>query len=244
MGEPVSRTDLRHVFEFYRAMGLDEVPLRGGAEVKKEKTKTQIQKKREKEKQKLSAGEKAAALEKLYHDELDGCSGCKLSAKRTNIVFGEGDPSARLMFIGEAPGAEEDKQGRPFVGRAGQLLTNLIIKLGLKREDVFIANIVKCRPEGNRDPEEDEVSACLPFLKKQIGIIAPEAIIALGRVSAQTLLGTEVQISKLRGRFASFEGIPFMPTYHPSYLLRNPRDKILTWQDALQVLELLGLKAP
>ena len=244
MGEPVSRTDLRHVFEFYRAMGLDEVPLGAGVELKKEKTKTQTNTQKKQEKRKMSAGEKAAALEKLYHEALEGCTGCKLSAGRTNIVFGEGNPSARIMFIGEAPGAEEDKQGRPFVGRAGQLLTNLIIKLGMKREDVFIANIVKCRPEGNRDPEEDEVSACLPFLKKQIGIIAPEAIIALGRVSAQTLLCTEVQISKLRGRFANFEGIPFMPTYHPSYLLRNPKDKILTWQDALQVLELLGLKAP
>ena len=233
MGEPVSKVDIKHVFEFYRAIGILEVPLKAGAEIK-----------RPSKKQELSAGEKGAALEKLFREEIEGCTGCKLSAGRTNIVFGEGNPSARLMFIGEAPGGEEDKLGRPFVGRAGQLLTNLIIKLGLKREDVFIANIAKCRPEGNRDPEEDEISACIPFLKKQIEIISPEAIMALGRVSAQTLLGTTVQISRLRGTFSSFEGIPVMPTFHPSYLLRNPGDKKLTWEDALQVLLLLGMKAP
>ncbi len=239
MGEPVSRVDLKHVFEFYRAMGIEEFPYAAGCEVNK-KTKAGAKQ----EKPCAGKDQKAAALEKLFHEEIEGCAGCKLSAKRTNIVFGEGNPSARLMFIGEAPGREEDKQGRPFVGDAGKLLTSLIEKMGLAREDVFIANIVKCRPEMNRDPEEDEVSACLPFLKKQIGIISPEVIVALGRVPAQTLLETEVQISKLRGKFASFEGIPLMPTFHPAYLLRNRKDKALTWQDALQVLELLGMKAP
>ncbi len=238
MGEPVSKVDLKHVFEFYRALGLDEFPFTAGPRVENGEMK-KISKK-----QNLAGQEKKAALEKFFHEKIEGCTGCKLSAKRTNIVFGEGNPGARLMFIGEAPGREEDKQGRPFVGRAGQLLTNLILKLGLKREDVFIANIVKCRPEDNRDPEEDEISSCLPFLKKQIELISPEAIISLGRVSAQTLLQTTVQISRLRGKFSSFEGIPLMPTFHPSYLLRNPRDKILTWEDALQVLDLLGLKAP
>ncbi len=237
MGEQVNRVDLKHVFEFYRAMGIEEFPYDAGSVVTE---------KNQAKQKKSSAGkaQKASALEKLFHEELEGCTGCKLSAKRTNIVFGEGNPSARLMFIGEAPGREEDKQGRPFVGDAGKLLTSLIEKMGLTREDVFIANIVKCRPEMNRDPEEDEISACLPFLKKQIGIIRPEVIMALGRVSAQTLLETDVQISKLRGRFASFEGIPLMPTFHPAYLLRNRKDKALTWQDALQVLELLGMKAP
>ena len=244
MGEPVSRTDLRHVFEFYKALGLDEVPLNAGGATEENGMNKKSKKDKQDKNKKLSAAEKAAALEKFFKEEIDGCTGCKLSGGRANIVFGEGDPSARLMFIGEAPGAEEDKQGRPFVGRAGKLLTSLIEKLGLKRDEVFIANIIKCRPEANRDPEEDEVSACLPYLKKQIEIIQPGAIIALGRVSAQTLLQTMVQISKLRGNFSSFEGIPLMPTFHPSYLLRNPKDKKLTWEDALQVLDLLGIKAP
>ncbi len=232
----MKKEDLRRVLEFYRAIGVESVPCEPKAlPGKKAKTRRAAAGKGRPEKQK--------ALSALFNDKIAGCTGCKLSAGRQNIVFGEGDPAARLMFIGEAPGREEDLQGRPFVGDAGKLLTSLIEKMGFKREDVFIANIVKCRPEGNRDPEEDEVGACLPFLKRQIEIIAPEAIMALGRVASQTLLGTTVQISKLRGNFHSYEGIPLMPTFHPAYLLRNRKDKALTWQDARQVLKLLGMES-
>jgi DNA polymerase len=144
------------------------------------------------------------------------------------------------MFIGEAPGREEDIQGRPFVGDAGKLLTNLILKMGLRRDDVYIGNIIKCRPPQNRDPEEDEVLTCMPFIERQIEIISPRVIVALGRISAQTLIGTKIPISKMRGRFFEFKGIPLMPTFHPAYLLRNPKDKWLVWEDAQKVIEKLG----
>lgn len=172
-------------------------------------------------------------------EEIGDCKRCKLSKQRKNIVFGEGSPEASLMFIGEAPGSEEDIQGRPFVGEAGQLLTRLIQKMGFKREEVYIANIVKCRPSSNRDPEEDEIEACSPFLIKQIEIISPSIIVSLGRISAWTLLKTKISITKLRGRFYEYEGIPLMPTFHPAYLLRNPKDKWLVWSDMQQVLERL-----
>lgn len=172
-------------------------------------------------------------------EEIGDCKRCKLSKERKNIVFGEGSPEASLMFIGEAPGSEEDIQGRPFVGEAGQLLTRLILKMGFKREEVYIANIVKCRPPSNRDPEEDEIEACFPFLIKQIEIISPSIIVSLGRISAWTLLKTKISITKLRGRFYEYEGIPLMPTFHPAYLLRNPKDKWLVWSDMQQVLERL-----
>lgn len=172
-------------------------------------------------------------------EEIGDCKRCKLSKERKNIVFGEGSPEASLMFIGEAPGSEEDIQGRPFVGEAGQLLTRLILKMGFKREEVYIANIVKCRPPSNRDPEEDEIEACFPFLIKQIKIISPSIIVSLGRVSAWTLLKTKISITKLRGRFYEYDGIPLMPTFHPAYLLRNPKDKWLVWSDMQQVLERL-----
>lgn len=172
-------------------------------------------------------------------EEIGDCKRCKLSKQRKNIVFGEGSPEASLMFIGEAPGSEEDIQGRPFVGEAGQLLTRLIQKMGFKREEVYIANIVKCRPPSNRDPEEDEIEACFPFLIKQVEIISPSIIVSLGRISAWTLLKTKISITKLRGRFYEYEGIPLMPTFHPAYLLRNPKDKWLVWSDMQQVLERL-----
>jgi DNA polymerase len=143
------------------------------------------------------------------------------------------------MFIGEGPGREEDLQARPFVGEAGTVLTSLIVKMGLRREDVYIANIVKCRPPMNRDPEEDEMIACKPFVQEQVRIINPKVIIALGRISAQNLLNTKTPISKLRGGFYEYDGIPVMPTFHPAYLLRNPKDKWLTWGDAQKVLEKL-----
>ncbi|MBI5196163.1 MAG: uracil-DNA glycosylase [Nitrospirae bacterium] len=182
--------------------------------------------------------DKDSAL-KTLREEIGDCKRCKLSSGRTNIVFGEGNPESELMFIGEGPGREEDLQARPFVGEAGTVLTNLIVKMGLRREDVYIANIVKCRPPMNRDPEEDEINSCMPFVQEQASIINPKVIIALGRISAQNLLNTKTPISKLRGRFYEYDGIPVMPTFHPAYLLRNPKDKWLTWGDAQKVMEKL-----
>jgi uracil-DNA glycosylase family 4 len=173
-------------------------------------------------------------------EEMGDCQRCKLGRGRTNLVFGEGSPQARLMFVGEAPGAEEDLQGRPFVGPAGQLLNNLLNKLGLRREDVYIANVVKSRPPGNRDPEPDEVAACLPFLIKQIESIRPAVIVTLGAVATNHLLKTNAPITKLRGNWQKFQNIKVMPTFHPSYLLRSPRERHKTWDDMQQVMEYLA----
>ena len=166
------------------------------------------------------------------------CRLCKLCAGRTNLVFGVGNPQAKLMFVGEGPGRDEDLQGEPFVGRAGQLLTDIITKgMGLRREDVYIANVVKCRPPENRNPEPDEVAACEPFLKKQIDLIGPEIIVGLGKFAVQTLLQSKVPISRLRGNWHSYHGIKLMPTFHPAYLLRNPADKKLVWDDIKKVIK-------
>jgi DNA polymerase len=181
---------------------------------------------------------------KEVNKNIAACQECPLAQTRTNVVPGEGDPRADLMFIGEAPGGDEDKQGRPFVGRAGQLLTKIIESVGLKREDVFIGNILKCRPPGNRNPLPGEISACNPFLLKQIDIIKPKVICALGKFAAQTLLGTETPISRLRGKFYDYHGTKLMPTYHPAYLLRNPRGKSDVWEDMKKIAAELGLKIP
>ncbi|MDP9129123.1 MAG: uracil-DNA glycosylase [Candidatus Binatota bacterium] len=166
------------------------------------------------------------------------CQRCKLCSGRTHIVFGVGNPHAKLMFVGEGPGRDEDLKGEPFVGRAGQLLTDIITKgMGLKREDVYICNVVKCRPPENRNPEPDEVAACEPFLKKQIDIIRPQIIVGLGKFAVQTLLNSKMPISKLRGTWASYHGIKLMPTFHPAYLLRNPADKKLVWEDIKKVIQ-------
>jgi DNA polymerase len=159
------------------------------------------------------------------------CQRCKLCRSRTNIVFGTGDPQARLMFIGEGPGLEEDRAGEPFVGAAGQLLNRIIEAIALRRQDVYIANVVKCRPPGNRLPEPDEIAACLPFLRRQIAAIRPLFICTLGSCAAQTLLNTSQAVSRLRGRFFDFEGIRLLPTFHPAYLLRNPEKKREVWED-------------
>ncbi len=170
-------------------------------------------------------------------EELGDCTRCKLSKNRKNIVFGEGDPEAALVFVGEGPGFEEDQQGRPFVGAAGQLLTDIIVKgMKLKREDVYICNIVKCRPPNNRNPEPDEIETCGPFLVKQLEAIKPKVIIALGNVAAKALLKTSEGITSLRGNWKTYQGIPLMPTFHPAYLLRNPKDKTLVWKDIQQVM--------
>jgi uracil-DNA glycosylase family 4 len=161
------------------------------------------------------------ALLAALREEIGDCTLCKLCEKRKNIVYGVGDPRARLMFVGEGPGADEDAQGEPFVGRAGQKLNDMIRAIGLTREQVYIANVVKCRPPQNRDPEPDEVATCSPFLFRQIEIIRPRVIVALGSPAAKTLLGTKAGITSLRGRFGSFRGIPVMPTFHPAFLLRK-----------------------
>jgi len=174
--------------------------------------------------------------------ELGDCRRCPLWRTRNHIVFGEGNPRAKIMFIGEAPGAMEDRTGRPFVGKAGGLLTDIIEKgMGMKRSDVYIANILKCRPPGNRDPLPSEVEKCIGFLHEQINVVRPDIIIALGRVATQNLLETSTPISKLRGRFHDFMGIKLMPTYHPSYLLQNPSKKRDVWEDIKKVLKEMGL---
>jgi len=175
---------------------------------------------------------------------IERCQKCGLSQTRTRVVPGEGDPNAQLMFIGEAPGRDEDAQGRPFVGRAGQLLTKIIESIGLKRKDVFIANILKCRPPGNRNPLPTEVVKCSPYLLEQIKFIKPKVICALGKSAAQTLLNTEMAISRLRGEFHDYHGIKLMPTYHPAYLLRNSSGKKDVWEDMKKIAEELKIKIP
>ncbi|MBI4966166.1 MAG: uracil-DNA glycosylase [Desulfomonile tiedjei] len=177
--------------------------------------------------------------------DLGDCVRCPLHKGRRNIVFGEGNPRARLMFIGEGPGADEDRQGRPFVGRAGQLLTRMIAAMGLERSQVYIANVVKCRPPDNRDPAGIEIRTCFPFLEAQIAAISPDVIVTLGRIAACTLLETNESISGLRGRFFDRKGIPLMPTYHPSFLLRQEPDRRCkgeAWADLQKVMELLCLR--
>jgi len=169
-------------------------------------------------------------LEKIRAD-LGDCRRCKLAVTRKHIVFGEGSSHARLVFVGEGPGYEEDQRGKPFVGAAGQLLTRIIEAIKLTREQVYICNIIKCRPPGNRNPQPDEIQACFPFLKRQLEAIRPQFICALGKVAAQTLLGSQQSISALRGRFHDYQGMRVLPTYHPAYLLRNPAGKRDVWQD-------------
>lgn len=164
--------------------------------------------------------------------EVTGCKACSLHQTRTQTVFGVGDPDADWMLIGEAPGAEEDRLGDPFVGQAGKLLDNMLASIGLnRRENVYIANVLKCRPPGNRNPEPDEVAKCTPFLLRQIGLIRPKLILAMGRFAAQTLLATDASIASLRGRMHRYQGVPLIVTYHPAYLLRNLPDKAKAWED-------------
>lgn len=247
--------DLKTMLEFYQAMGLERIPVelrepacekpsppgsRGKSGVASKSSGT-ARRKRHSGAETLRPSEKSVLLKGL-RDGIGECVRCKLSAQRKNIVFGDGNPEARLMFVGEGPGREEDIQGLPFVGDAGMLLTKLIEKMGLDRKDVYIANIVKCRPPGNRDPEEDEVAICRQFIEAQIEIIKPEVIMTLGRIALQTLLqNPKLKISASRGKFLDYHGIPVMPTFHPAYLLRNPRDKWLTWADAQKVMEMLHI---
>ena len=183
----------------------------------------------------------------LVREELGDCQRCKLCKTRTNLVFGVGNPDAHLVFVGEAPGADEDAQGEPFVGKAGQLLTKMIEAMGYARSDVYICNVLKCRPPGNRNPEPDEVASCEPFLKKQLGAIRPRMIVALGKFAVQCLLRDDSPISRLRGNLRTYEGIPLMPTFHPAYLLRDPSKKKLAWDDLKAVnaaLAKVGISPP
>ncbi|MBN2431383.1 MAG: uracil-DNA glycosylase [Acidobacteria bacterium] len=198
----------------------------------------------------MSAAEKAAALERLQQLELGECTRCKLSDGRRHIVFGEGNPDAGLMFVGEGPGQEEDRTGRPFVGRAGQLLDDMIRAMSLDRSQVYIANIVKCRPPGNRDPETDEIAACQPFLFRQIEIIQPRVIVCLGRPAACLLFGRKTSLGALRGSIIPYQGARLIATYHPSYLLRvkpparQKEEKLKAWTDLKLAMNILGLKVP
>src|SRR5438094_8820751 len=176
--------------------------------------------------------------------EIGECTRCKLHKGRHNIVFGVGNPKARLMFVGEAPGEDEDVQGFPFVGKAGGLLTKMIEAMGLKRDDVYICNTVKCRPPNNRNPEPDELASCEPFLKGQLAAVKPEVIVTLGKFAAQALLREQTPISRLRGTWREYEGVPVMPTFHPAYLLRSPAEKGKAWEDLKQVMQRLRLPIP
>jgi uracil-DNA glycosylase family 4 len=234
----VARKDIfenvKSMLEFYQVLGLGSLPIKL-RKIRSAEVDSKFPSHR-------TPNLKVSAL-KALREKIGDCKRCKLSNKRTNIVFGEGNPDARLMFIGEAPGGEEDLRARPFVGDAGMLLTRLIEKMGLRRKDVYIANIVKCRPPMNRDPEIDEIEKCRGFVERQIEIINPDVIMSLGRISAQTLIGNaKLKITAVRGNFFYYKGIPLMPTFHPAYLIRNPKDKWLTWGDAQKVIEKLKSK--
>jgi DNA polymerase len=188
-------------------------------------------------------GDKPSALN-LIREDIGDCTRCRLHKGRTNLVFGVGNVNADLMFVGEGPGADEDAQGEPFVGRAGQLLNNMISAMGLKREEVYIANVVKCRPPGNRTPEKDECDTCSPFLMRQIDVIKPKVIVALGAVAAKNLLAVNDSMANLRGRWYEFRDSKLLVTYHPAYLLRDPRQKKEAWKDLQMAMKYLGLKPP
>ncbi len=218
---------LRNYMEMEKESGLQETSLKGllapakGGEVQATPPKTLHE-------------DGSSALEKL-EQEAKMCRECELCNTRRNVVFGEGSPQAQLMFIGEAPGLEEDIQGKPFVGRAGKLLTKIIEAIGMRRKDIYIANCLKCRPPKNRTPYPSEIVACRNYLIQQITIIKPKVICCLGRPAAQTLLMSDLPIGRLRGKFYDYHGIKVMPTFHPAYLLRNPSEKRLVWEDMKQV---------
>jgi len=248
---PELKKSLAARIQFYRELGIHTFYRRGGAAQEEE-----------------SLDERAQAFEplpviqtaisslsgrladlQLIREDIGECTRCRLSKGRKSIVFGVGNENADIMFIGEGPGADEDEQGVPFVGRAGQLLNNMISAMGIKREDVYIANVVKCRPPGNRTPERDECDTCSPFLLRQIQVIKPKVIVALGAVAAKNLLGVNDSMANLRGRFYDFriQELPdtkLVVTYHPAYLLRDPRQKSEAWKDLKMVMEYLNMPLP
>jgi DNA polymerase len=210
----------RGQFEYLRDLGFDEVPVASAVITP-------------------ATASGRETLEQI-RAELGDCQRCRLGATRQKLVFGVGNPQARLVLVGEAPGREEDERGEPFVGEAGRLLDRMLLAMGLSRADVYICNVLKCRPPNNRDPEADEVACCEPFLVRQLAAIRPQAIVALGRFAIHTLLQTKVPIGRLRGTWQQYQGIPLMPTYHPAYLLRNPIGKREVWADMKQVMQLLN----
>ncbi len=189
----------------------------------------------------VPAEERAAALQ-MIREDIGDCTRCALHKGRNTIVFADGSPAARLMFVGEGPGADEDAQGLPFVGRAGQLLNNMIAAMGLKREEFYIANVVKCRPPGNRTPEPEEANTCSPFLFRQIDVVRPQVLVALGATAATYLLGARQPLAGLRGRVHAFRGMSLIVTYHPAFLLRDPRQKKEAWADLQIAMKELGLR--
>jgi uracil-DNA glycosylase len=191
----------------------------------------------------IPLADRVAALQAIRED-IGDCTRCALHKGRNRIVFADGSPNARLMFVGEGPGADEDAQGLPFVGRAGQLLNNMIAAMGLKREECYIANIVKCRPPGNRTPEPDEANTCSPFLFRQIDVVRPQVLVALGATAATYLLGARQPLAGLRGRVHAYRGMSLIVTYHPAFLLRDPRQKKEAWADLQIAMKELGLRAP
>jgi len=265
---PEKKSEVRNRLQFYREMGIGPLYRRGTpsrqpvAEPEEDSRAAGWAEPVELRSEDMSreaatTGDRESQLRIILNDIGPDCQRCKLSRLgRKQIVFGTGDPHAELVFIGEGPGADEDAQGLPFVGRAGQLLNNMIAAMGLKREQVYIANIVKCRPPQNRTPERDECDTCSPFLMRQIGVIRPRVIVALGATAAKNLLGVQDSMASLRGRFYDFSppgevdenGEPLVcklaVTYHPAFLLRDPRQKKETWKDLQMVMKYLGLEAP
>ncbi len=191
----------------------------------------------------LSDSENPETALVALREEIGDCTRCELHRGRSNLVFGEGSPTARLVFVGEGPGRDEDLAGRPFVGAAGQLLDRIIVAMGLRRAEVYICNVVKCRPPNNRTPEDEERQICGQFVQRQLTILKPKVVVALGGTATQFLLGRDEPLGRLRGRFHEYSGLQIMPTYHPAYLLRNPSGKRAVWEDIQKVMEALGLQA-
>ena len=263
--DPEIRQRLQAQIQFYRDLGIYDFYRResgtanSSEEIPADETAVESEEPLKLAAKKQQVPSDPAAALKFLRSDIGDCSLCRLAKGRTNLVFGSGSPNADIMFIGEAPGADEDAQGLPFVGRAGQLLTNMITAMGLKRDDVYIANIIKCRPPGNRTPERDECETCSPFLMRQIAIIQPKVIVALGAVAAKTLLAINAPMSDLRGRWYDFtpqlpknageaatplEPIKLAVTYHPAFLLRDPRQKKEAWKDLQRVMQYLRLPVP
>jgi uracil-DNA glycosylase len=234
--------ELADQLQFLKDIGVESLELGSNREVSKTAVKASPVQAATPPPPPASAPPADTSLEAIRAD-IGDCQRCKLAPKRTNIVFGSGNPSAELVFVGEAPGYDEDQQGLPFVGRAGQLLTKIIESINLKREDVYICNVLKCRPPDNRNPEPDEVAACNPFMKRQLACIKPKVVCCLGTFAAQTVLQTAAPISKLRGKFFDIDGMRVIATFHPAYLLRSPDKKREVWEDMKQIrAELFRLK--
>ncbi|HLW53304.1 MAG TPA: uracil-DNA glycosylase [Candidatus Angelobacter sp.] len=242
--DPETQKQLSARVNYYREMGIHDFyrqPIPVEAQVAGEDSETPAAGAPEPRSALPVIQDKPSALAAI-RDDIGDCTRCRLSKGRTNIVFGVGNVDADIMFVGEGPGADEDAQGEPFVGRAGQLLNNMISAMGLRREDVYIANVVKCRPPGNRTPEKDECDTCIPFLLRQIEVIRPRVIVALGAVAAKNLLAVNDSMANLRGRWYDFRGARLLVTYHPAFLLRDPRQKKEAWKDLQMVMKYLDLK--